>query len=155
MSSRTSFDRLPVWRSTASERHRSSPWLADDASILWLALLPTDPRIHSWVPQARCCAYLAPGDLAVQAFVDTCGADPVAPSPLIVNLPAPLAHIVLGVNSHALDDAVSVGPLSDERVWRWLIGPPYPFALEHAESWTALQVTECAEILDELRQGVR
>jgi hypothetical protein len=80
------------------------------------------------------CAYLAPDDLAVQALVDICGADRVVLSPLSVRLPAPLAHIALGVNSHTLDDAASVGPLNDERVWRWLIGPPYPFALEHAES---------------------
>jgi hypothetical protein len=77
-------------------------------------------------PQARCCAYLAPDDLAARALIDTYGADPVVPSPLIASLPAPLAHIALGVKSHALDDAASVGPLNDERVWRWLIGPPYP-----------------------------
>jgi hypothetical protein len=106
-------------------------------------------------PKNAECAYLAPDDPAVQALVDIYGADRVVPSPLSVRLPAPLAHVALGVNSHILDDAASVGPLNDERVWRWLIGPPYPYAVEHSEAWTALQMAEAAKILDELRAGVR
>ncbi|EIW86924.1 hypothetical protein CONPUDRAFT_115792 [Coniophora puteana RWD-64-598 SS2] len=66
-----------------------------------------------------------------------------------LRLPAPHDRIILTPPRES--DKVNIVPiLNDERVWRWLQGPPVPYLPEHADLWIDGSARECQDVLEEL-----
>lgn len=66
-----------------------------------------------------------------------------------LRLPPPYINIII-TPPRPSDAPIIVKYLNDSRVYKTLDGPPYPYLLEHAESWLSTVSTESADILSEL-----
>jgi hypothetical protein len=69
-----------------------------------------------------------------------------------IQLPAPHAHII--ITPPRLSDAPDIVTiLNDERVYKWLRGPPFPFLLKDAEHWLAIVKSKSDILLKEFQEA--
>lgn len=79
--------------------------------------------------------------------------NPITKEPYL-QLPGPFANIIITpyrkdqIKETAL---VMTNILNDERVYRWLQGPPYPFLLEHGEDWVKAKIQDSAAVVAALQ----
>lgn len=66
-----------------------------------------------------------------------------------LRLPDPHSHII--ITPFRLQDALDIVPiLNDERVYKWMTGPPYPYLLEDAEAWITMMKEKSDKLVETL-----
>lgn len=83
--------------------------------------------------------------------MDTLQVNPVT-GQVFLRLPAPHENIIITPPLHS--DAADIVPiLNDPRVYKLLVGPPFPYHYHHAVEWLGKMKNRSDKILEDLRQG--